>query len=80
VIGSEQLRARLALWCSANHLTDYEEALWIAVSGLRDRDTICATVGGIVSGYTGTERIPSSWRDKREALPALDSELPCNVP
>src|SRR5258708_36147135 len=36
----------LALWCAARHLDDYEEALWLTVSALGDRDTTCAIVGG----------------------------------
>lgn len=59
-----------ALWCAAAHLDNYEEALWLTVSGLGDRDTTCAIVGGIVAAYTGTEGIPSDWKQSREPLPA----------
>lgn len=58
-----------ALWCAAQHLDNYEEALWLTVSGLGDRDTTCAIVGGIVSCYTGVEGIPQEWRNSREELP-----------
>lgn len=58
-----------ALWCAARHLDDYEEALWLTVSGLGDRDTTCAIVGGIVACCTGSVAIPLAWRDAREPLP-----------
>jgi ADP-ribosylglycohydrolase len=59
-----------ALWCAARHLNDYEEALWTTVSGLGDRDTTCAIVGGIVAMYVGKECIPPQWITSREPLPA----------
>jgi ADP-ribosylglycohydrolase len=58
-----------ALWCAGVHLGNYEEALWLAVEGLGDRDTICAITGGIVASFTGIEGIPGIWRTSREALP-----------
>jgi ADP-ribosylglycohydrolase len=58
-----------ALWCAAQQLNNYEEALWLTVSGLGDRDTTCAMVGGIVACYTGIEGIPAEWRTSREPLP-----------
>ena len=61
--------APFALWCAARHLDDYEEALWLTVGGLGDRDTTCAIVGGIVACYTGSAAIPPAWRDAREPLP-----------
>jgi ADP-ribosylglycohydrolase len=57
------------LWSVAQHLDDYEEALWTTVSALGDRDTTCAIVGGIVVLYTGIEGIPPDWRAAREPLP-----------
>ena len=59
-----------ALWCAARHLTSYEEALWATVSGLGDRDTTCAIVGGIVTMYAGVESIPAEWLQHREQIPA----------
>jgi ADP-ribosylglycohydrolase len=59
----------LCLWCAAHHLDDYEEALWVTVSALGDRDTTCAIVGGIVAMYTGVQGIPAAWRAAREPLP-----------
>jgi ADP-ribosylglycohydrolase len=56
------------LWCAARHLDNYEEALWMTVSGLGDRDTTCAIVGGIVALSAGRESIPSSWLAAREPL------------
>src|SRR5205814_7483295 len=37
-----------SLWCAAHGTANFEEALWTTVSGLGDRDTTCAIVGGIV--------------------------------
>jgi ADP-ribosylglycohydrolase len=54
------------IWCAAKHLEDFEEAMWYTVSGLGDRDTTCAIVGGIVAARVGLEGIPQSWRDARE--------------
>jgi ADP-ribosylglycohydrolase len=66
---SAQDTVPFALWCAAQSLDNYEEALWLTVSGLGDRDTNCSIVGGIVALYTGPEGIPSQWRNNRESLP-----------
>lgn len=66
---SAQDTVPFALWCAGKHLTNYEEALWLTVSGLGDRDTNCAIVGGIVASYTGVEGIPQLWINMREPLP-----------
>ena len=58
-----------ALWCAGHRLGDYEEALWLTVGGLGDRDTTCAIVGGIVALFTGPDAIPAEWLDAREPLP-----------
>lgn len=50
-----------ALWCAAHHTTDVEAALWKAVSGLGDRDTIAAIVGSIVVLSAGEHTIPPQW-------------------
>ncbi len=57
------------LWCAGQHLDNYEEALWLTVSGLGDRDTTCAMVGGIVACRVGIAGIPEAWRQAREPLP-----------
>ncbi len=67
---SAQDTVPFVLWCAGEHLHNYEEALWLTVSGLGDRDTTCAMVGGIVSLYCGIDSIPAAWRQAREALPA----------
>lgn len=64
-----------ALWCAARHLDDYEQALWTTVSGLGDRDTTCAIVGGIVVMYAGKESIPAQWLEHREQIPDWVSRL-----
>src|SRR5882672_3164275 len=43
-----------ALWCACRGLDDFEEALWQTVSGLGDRDTTCAMVGGIIALRRGS--------------------------
>jgi ADP-ribosylglycohydrolase len=58
-----------ALWCAATHLHDYEDALWATVSGLGDRDTNCAIVGGIVVMCAGVKSIPKLWLEHRESIP-----------
>lgn len=57
-----------SLWCAARHLGDYQEALWTTVSGLGDRDTTCAIVGGIVALSCGPGAIPQAWLSARESL------------
>lgn len=57
-----------ALWCAAQHLDDYAQALWLTVSGLGDRDTTCAIVGGIVALHIGADGIPADWLQAREPL------------
>lgn len=66
---SAQDTVPFAIWCAATWLDNYEEALWQALSGLGDTDTVCAIVGGIVVNFTGVEGIPDTWLQKREPLP-----------
>jgi ADP-ribosylglycohydrolase len=66
---SAQDTVPFALWCAAAHIDDFEEALWHTVSGLGDRDTTCAIVGGVVAARVGLDGIPPSWRRCREPLP-----------
>jgi len=66
---SAQDTVPFTIWCAARYLDEYEEALWQTVSGLGDRDTTCAIVGGIVACHTGAEGIPAGWRAAREPLP-----------
>jgi len=56
------------LWCAARHANSYTDALWATVSGLGDRDTNCAIVGGIVALSAGRDNIPSEWLNAREPL------------
>ena len=67
---SAQDTVPFALWVAAHHLDNYEDALWATVSGLGDRDTTCAIVGGIVALSSGLESIPSEWMQSREPIPA----------
>lgn len=57
-----------ALWCTVRHLLSFEDALWTTVSGLGDRDTTCAIVGGLVA--LAGRGVPALWQDCREPLPA----------
>lgn len=58
-----------ALWCAGTILDNYEEALWLTVSGEGDRDTTCAIVGGIVAAFVGDASIPKAWISSVEPLP-----------
>jgi ADP-ribosylglycohydrolase len=69
---SAQDTVPFALFCASEYLADYEESLWQTVSGLGDRDTTCAIVGGIVALHVGAEGIPSEWLAAREALPIIE--------
>jgi len=66
---SAQDTCPFALWCAGGHLDNYEEVLWLTVSGLGDRDTTCAMVGGIVALSAGAASIPDAWIAAREPLP-----------
>jgi ADP-ribosylglycohydrolase len=57
------------LWCAAQSLDNYEQAIWDTASGMGDIDTNCAMVGGIVALVTGLDGIPERWRKLREPLP-----------
>ena len=67
---SAQDTVPFSLWAAAHHLGDYQEALWTTVSGLGDRDTTCAIVGGIVAMSAGIKSIPASWLEAREPISA----------
>jgi len=64
---SAQDTVPFCLWAAAHRLGDFEEALWWTVSGLGDRDTTCAIVGGIVALSVG--KVPPEWAQRREPLP-----------
>jgi ADP-ribosylglycohydrolase len=66
---SAQDTVSFCLWVAAHHLENYENALWRTVSGLGDRDTTCAIVGGIVAMSAAGNSIPKSWLESREPLP-----------
>jgi len=57
------------IWCAANWLGHYEEAIWHTMSGGGDVDTTCAMVGGIVAMFVGHDGIPAEWIKRREPLP-----------
>ncbi len=63
---SAQDTVPFVLWCVSQHPDHFEEALWLTVSGLGDRDTTCAMVGGIVAA---PGEIPAAWLAAREPLP-----------
>ena len=68
---SSQDTVPFVLWCASNHLDNYVEAFWTTVSGLGDRDTTCAMVGGIVALSDRKNGIPAEWLKAREGLPAV---------
>lgn len=55
-----------SIWCALKHHGDFQEAMWSTVSGLGDRDTTCAIVGGLVALQNPP---PAEWLRSREALP-----------
>jgi ADP-ribosylglycohydrolase len=61
------------LWCAARHMDNFEAAMWTTVSGLGDRDTTCAIVGGIIALYVGDKGIPQEWQQARESLTEWES-------
>jgi ADP-ribosylglycohydrolase len=67
---SSQDTVPFVLWCAANNLHSYEDAFWKTISGLGDRDTTCAMVGGIVAMSDRSQGIPAKWLQSREPLPA----------
>ncbi len=62
---SAQDTVPFCLWCAFHHLDNYEEALWTTVSGLGDRDTTCAIVGGILATHPSTKP-PATWLERSE--------------
>ena len=68
---SSQDTVGFSVLMAAEHLDDYENAMWATVAGLGDRDTTCAIVGGIIACFVGEEGIPLLWRHSREALPSI---------
>jgi ADP-ribosylglycohydrolase len=66
---SAQDTVPFCVWTAAHQLHDYEAAMWTALSGLGDCDTVCAIVGGIVA--MSAPELPSAWLSRREALPDL---------
>lgn len=64
---SAQDTVPFCLWSASNHLDNFKEAMWWTVSGLGDRDTTCAIVGGIVA--LSSRGAPPEWVRKREPLP-----------
>lgn len=66
---SPRAKGRTAPRLAGGHLGAFEDALWATVSGLGDRDTTCAIVGGIVAGAVGSAGLPAAWLEHREPLP-----------
>ena len=66
---SAQDTVPFCLWSVATCGGSYEEAMWRTVSGLGDRDTTCAIVGGIVALRVGEKGVPGAWVRAREGLP-----------
>ena len=60
------------IWSAARHLRDFEEAMWSTVSGLGDRNTTCAIVGGIIATDPRVV-IPPEWLEARESLDRMSA-------
>lgn len=58
-----------ALWCAAEYLDSFEEALWQVAAAGGDVDTVAAMTGSIIVMYVGLEGIPNDWTSNREPLP-----------
>jgi ADP-ribosylglycohydrolase len=56
------------IWSIARNPTSFVDAMWDTVTGLGDRDTTCAIVGGVVALSAGRESIPEPWIRAREEL------------
>jgi ADP-ribosylglycohydrolase len=69
---SAQDTVPFALWCAAQRLGSFEEAIWLTLSGGGDCDTTCAIAGGVVALSAGITSIPPAWRAAREPLPDLN--------
>ena len=69
---SAQDTVPFALWCAAQRLNSFEEAIWLTLSGGGDCDTTCAIAGGVVVLAAGITSIPPAWRASREPLPDLN--------
>lgn len=64
-----QTTVPFALWCAADFQLSYADAIWLALEGQGDCDTICAIVGGITAMRVGLDGIPTAWRQSCEPLP-----------
>jgi ADP-ribosylglycohydrolase len=58
-----------AIWATARHLTDYEQAIWATATAGGDIDTTCAIVGGIIAAGLEHSRLPRAWLRAAEPLP-----------
>ena len=64
------------IWCAANHLHDFRQAIAATASVGGDSDTNCAIVGGIVALSTGWTGFPTDWLTNMEPLPYKIPNLP----
>ncbi len=66
-----------ALWCAARFPHSYADAIFAALQGTQaseaDRDTMLATVGGIVALSAPQETLPEVWLRSREPIPSFGS-------
>ena len=62
-----------SLWCATRHQDDFEGAMWCTVSGLGDRDTTCAIVGGVIAARSDV-RVPRAWVEARERLESMSRD------
>lgn len=61
----------LALWCADRFSHSLEEALWAGAQvGAKDRDTVCAIIGGVLALRLGESGFPS-WLEQVKVIPQL---------
>lgn len=64
-----QTTVPFALWCAADLGQTYADAIWLALEGQGDCDTIGAIVGGITAMRVGAAGLPAAWQQSCEPLP-----------
>jgi ADP-ribosylglycohydrolase len=64
-----QTTVPFAIWCASDFRQSFSDAIWRALEGQGDCDTICAIVGGITAVRVGFSDLPADWRKSCEPLP-----------
>jgi ADP-ribosylglycohydrolase len=64
-----QTTVPFALWCASDFGNSYSDAIWKALEGQGDSDTVCAIVGGVVAVRVEDNEISATWKESCEPLP-----------